>query len=422
MAHSPAPLHQDSPVGTAPARPRRREPDINEYYRKTSQNFRYAKYLTIALLVIFLIFSFTFLRGDITLENLRYLMKFISFTSAETSISVPRINYSSGDPNRLELFAGDLATLTQSGYALYDSRGNQIMAEDFGLSEPILKVSDRFVLCFDLGGTQFTILNSFAKLYEGSSEYPVTDADIADNGTFAIASGTREYRTMVTLYDEDFKPVSRVMKNDHLMAVELKADGSEAAIMTSGTDGGSFYTRIDIVVPGEDHTRASCELDGLGYSLYYTDEGFVIVTDEALLFLDSSLNLRAAKPHNSTPAMTHCSGKYITRIETDGILGNSYYCEIYDMSARLIYSGDFTGKLMAVDSDETGDYVFILAGNQVIRINLYNKKIGYIDVEADAFDILPQDADSFLLAMKNYALTYDVEIEEAYYERGDNGA
>ena len=133
--------------------------------------------------------------------------------------------------------------------------------------------------------------------------------------------------------------------------------------------------------------------------------------------VSDKLEMRAAVPHDSAPAMTHSSGRYITRITSDGIIGNNYTLEIFDLSGKLAYRGNFTGKLSAAASDASGDYIFVLAGNQVIRVNLYNKKIGSVTVEQDAIDVLPQDPDSFLLALKNYALTYDVTFDETYYER-----
>ncbi len=408
---------QTASPNPSPSLSQRRKPHTNEYYQKISLRFRIAKYGVFVALVAFFIFAFTFMRNDITLENLRYLLKYISFTNTETSIMVPRIDYDSGDPNRLELFVGDLATLTPSGYAIYDSRGNLIMTEDIRYSKPVLKVSKRFSLCYDLGGNGFTVLNTFASLYEGTTEMPITDASIADNGTFAIASSTREYRTQITLYDENFKPVSRILKNDHLMAAEMKPDGSLIAVLTVKAEGSAFCSRLELIAPGESSARQIAEFDGLSYSLYFTNEGIVVVTDEALCFFDNTLNLRASLPHSKTPVMTHNAGRHIVRILAEGIIGNTYLMEIYDLTGREVYSGEFTGKLTAVDSDDSGDYIFVLAGNQVIRVNLYNRKIASTEVEADAIDVLPQNADSFLLAKENYALTYDVNFEEVYFDQ-----
>ncbi len=394
------------------------KPSLDPYYSAVSGKFRIAKYITVILLVVFLLFSFAFMRDDITLENLRYLLKFISFTNTETSISAAKINYASGDPNRLELFIGDLCSLSPDGYALYDSRGNQIMAEDIKYASPVLKTSARFALCYDLDGTSFTVLNTFAKLYEGANDYPITDGTIADDGTFAIASSSREYRTAITLYSSDFTPITRIYKNDHLMGLEIKSDGTQLAVMTSGAADGNFFTNIELVVPGTDTILASRKLNGLGYSFYYTDSGYAIITDEGIHFLDGSFEILAYDEHPSQIAMSSSSGKYLSVVYSNGIIGNNYTLCTYDTSGRLVYSGEFDGKLIAVDSDESGDYIFILTGTTLNRINLVNKKIASTTVISDAIDILVPSFDTVLVALKNYAVTYELNsLSEAYYDR-----
>ncbi len=393
-------------------------PKLDEYYSSVSLGYRIAKYISIVFLVVFVIFSFTFLRKDITLENLRYVLKFISFTNTETSITAPKISYASGDPNRLDLFIGDLCTLSPSGYALYDSQGNQIMSEPIHYSSPVLKTSDKFALCFDLSGSEYTILNTFTLLHEGTTEYPITDATISHSGGFAVASSSREYRTAITVFNSDFEPISKIYKNDHLMAIEFMPDSSKLAVMTAGAEQGEFYTKIELIVPGETQVLHSAEINGLGYSLYLMDSGIAVVTDEGIYFFDSELNLKSRVSHMTQLAMTDASAKYLCAVYSEGVIGKNYALRVFDVNGRLAYEGNFEGKLAGIDSDNTGDYIFILTGNTLSRINLINKKIGTVTVEPDAIDLLVSNKESVLVALKNYALTYSLTgFDEHYYDR-----
>lgn len=395
-----------------------KKPEMDKYYSSVSAKFRIAKYLSVVALTAFMIFSFVFLRRDITIENLRYLLKFISFTNTETSISAAEIKYSSGSPNRLALFIGDLCTLTPDGYSLYDSRGNQILSESVKYSSPLLKVSERFALCTDMGGNSFTVLNTFTKLYEGSTDYPITDAAIADDGSFAIASSTREYRTAITIYNEDFKAISRVLKNDHLMGMELSADGKQLAIMTAGVKDGSFYTKVELMTPGKASADMSRELEGLGYSFYFNADGFTVITDEAVHFFDKSLNPKRVWRHSAQLMMSDSSDKYLTVIYSDGVMGNSYLAKVYDNLGTEVYEGGFVGKLVGVDHADSGDYIFILTGTTLSRINLINKKLGSINVKSEAIDLLVSDKDTALAAYVTSAVTYSLaDMQEHYYDR-----
>ena len=423
MPDTPAKQADNSPAGRAKKlnnqrRPDQNEPDVNRYYAAAAKNFRHAKHASILLLIAFLVFSIAFNRNEITIDNLQYLMKFISFTNTETSISATKINYSSADKIRLSLFLGDLCYLSESGYALYDSRGNTIMTDSIKYTFPILDASAKFALCYDLGGTSYSIYNTFAKLHTETLGYAITDGDISDAGAYVISTSTREYRTAVQLYDSDFKLISRVLREDYLCDVKYKADGSEVAIMTVGSQNGSFVSTIELVVPGKDSVRKSIGIDGYGYSLFYTESGFAVITDGGISFYDPDLNLIKAYAMTSSLVMSDCSDKYLTCVYTAGIIGNSYDVVIYDSTGRIVCEVGLNGKLAAVSHDESGEYVFILAGNNVNRINLVNRKLGSIPVDAGGFDVLPIDSDSFLLAMNNYALTCEPEdFAERYFDR-----
>ncbi len=398
-------------------------PALGEYYRAVSGKFRAAKIVTILCLVVFLIFSFTFLRGEITLENLRYLLKFISFTNTETSITAAKINYPSGDPNRLELYMGDLCTLSPSGYGLYDSRGNQIMSAPITYASPVLEVSDRYVLCYDMDGQTFALLNSFAKLYDGTSDYPITAGAVSNKGGFAIAAASREYRTAITVYGDNMKPATKIYKNGHLMDMEFSDDSSVLAVMTAGVSNGQFYTKIELVSANSDEILDFAEISGLGYTFYFTANGYIAVTDEGIVFFDSELSPINRINHDAPLSVTDCSEKYITCVYSDGILGNNSLVRIYSTAGKLAYEGSFTDKLIGVDSAEDGDYVFVLTGTVLTRINLLNKKIGYINVTENAIDVLAANSTSVLVALKNYALTYDLtEFKEQYYTQPGTGS
>jgi hypothetical protein len=396
---------------------RQSKPQINLYYASVAKKFRAAKFITIILLIAFLMTSLAFNRSEITLENLQYLMKFISFTNTETSITAVKINYSSSEKTRLALFIGDLCYLSNNGYALYDSRGNTIMTDQLKYNSPILSVSEKFALCYDLGGYTYAIYNTFSRLKSETLDYPINDADISDNGVYAIGTSSREYRTAVLLYDSNFKLKSRILRENYLTDLKLKSDGSEVAVMTTGTDSGEFITTVDLIVPGREEVRKSVSIRGLGYSLFYTDTGFVLISDDGINFFDSDLKPVLSVEHTYPLTMSDCSGKYLTCIYKTGIIGNNHTAVIYDNKGKKVFEGEIDGKISSVTHDPTGEYIFVLADNIVTRINLVNRKIGSIGVESGGFTLLAQSADSFLLAMKNYALTCTpADFSEKYFD------
>ncbi len=391
-------------------------PSSDSYFTAVSRGFRMAKHASVLALMAFLLFSFTFLKNDITLENLRYLLKFISFTNTETSISAAKINYTSGENNRLELLGSDLCTLTNTVYALYDDRGNQIMTEDMSCKSPVLMTTDKFSLCYDLGGNTVKLFNTFTKLHEFTTEFSVTDAVISDSGAFAVATGSRDHHTAVTVYDSDFEPTVKIYRKNRLTALEMAPDGNELAIMTLGAKNGSYYSVIEVIIPGETSAKYTLELPALGYQMYRTDSGYAVIADSSIIFLDRELGIVNEVEHPSAIAMTEPAGKHFVALYLSGLISNSYHTVIYDLAGNTVYSGELEGRAVAVDHSENGDYIFVHTGNTVTRINLINKKIGRVEVEPEAIDMIVTATDKVLAAYKNYALTYELEgFTEHYY-------
>ena len=164
-------------------------------------------------------------------------------------------------------------------------------------------------------------------------------------------------------------------------------------------------TTVEILELGADKIKYSTTFPGLGYNIYLTESGFAVVSDSDIRFYDASLELLSSLGHGSSLVMTDCSEKYLTCVYSTGIVGNNYRVIVYDPTGRTVCEVDVSGKLAALSHDDSGDYIFVLAGSDVTRINLVNRKVGTIDVGSGGFDILVQDPNSFLVAMSNYALT-----------------
>ena len=402
------------PAASAPAQ--EKPAKTNPYYASLAGKFKVAKYITLVLFIAFLLSSFTLKRSEITLENLQYLMKFISFTNTETSITATKINYSASDDTHLALFNGDLCYLSPIGYSLYDARGNTIDSEPIKYSSPEIEVSDGFVLCYDLGGNSFTILNTFSRLYSETLDYPITAACIADNGSFAVGTNSREYRTAVCLYDNNFKLISRVYKDKYLTGLAMKKDASEVAVMTTGAKSGEYYSEISLIVPGAEQESHSTSIPALGYQIRYHENGISVLSDEGIWFFDKSLNLKKQISYPASLTMVNAGSRYLACAYQSGIIENDATVCVYGEDGTQFFGAKLDGKLTAISISPDGNDVFVLSGSTVYRLDMAERKLGKATVESGSSGIIAQSHDSFLLVMPNYALTCaDTSFEEVTF-------
>ena len=70
---------------------------------------RLYKFITISFLVAFLLLGLVIFENDITVENLRYLIKYLDFSSSGTYNEETVIHYNADPSNRFYVFRGENA-------------------------------------------------------------------------------------------------------------------------------------------------------------------------------------------------------------------------------------------------------------------------------------------------------------------------
>lgn len=69
-----------------------------------------------------------------------------------------------------------------------------------------------------------------AALYEGSEEYPIYGADVSDNGSYLILTGTPEYSSVLKVYNRSFRLAREVKTDRYPLAAKLSGDGTRMAL------------------------------------------------------------------------------------------------------------------------------------------------------------------------------------------------
>lgn len=210
----------------------------NRYYLTLSNRFRVAAWATVLALAVFFVGMFYTFRDEITVENFRFLMRNVNF---RLESSIPSDNGGVGllydrDADRIfALYRDYVATVGNGRLTISDRNGNESYYEKLDYGDPVLVTSASDLLCFDRGGKNFSLYSYFNNVYEGSSDYPITDAIICDNGNYAIATREENFYGCVLVYNKDTKLIQKIRKDKYIVSIDLSKDGSSILIT-------SFYT------------------------------------------------------------------------------------------------------------------------------------------------------------------------------------
>lgn len=231
------------PVPSEPEKPKRRH--------------RWLIFLTLTLAVLAALLWYLGTRTTVldgVLRSLRYLGK-----DGESYGAVSFDGYGVTD---LALAGDTLAVASRSGVTLYAENGDCIARRQADLTAPALLGNDGLLLVYDLGGTYYALLDTGGKQRaENRTAGSIFDADLAENGEFAVLSASDDARAVAEVYDAKGElRYRRTSKTSYLNACALSPDGSWLALAALGQEDISFAASVKLCRTDSEDELASVSL------------------------------------------------------------------------------------------------------------------------------------------------------------------
>lgn len=344
---------------------------VNEYYISVSRKLRVFKYITLVVLVIFVSVMLLLFRESITYENLQYMLR--DFNVASSGAAFSTIHFDSDGVACTEMYRGDILTAGKKNISLYSISGNKTLSQTVSYAAPCVAVSEKYFLAYDSDGKNYSVFNSYSKLFSEEFDYSVTDAAVSDNGNYAVVTSTREYPYAIYVYNKDFKRIGEYYKNKYVMDIIISDDGDDLIILSFYSDGGDYRTEILLCDTSGKMEERAVTISGRFPMMaeYNEDGGFTVVTDggayvysnEAELIKTVTVNdeiLSRAALGESLSALFYKKNKNAS--ETSVVL--------FDNDGNVIYNDCVYGKI--TDARMFGDKLYVLLDNSVVLIDPEN--------------------------------------------------
>jgi len=380
-----------------------KKPNVNAYYLVLSGRFKTAKYITLCILVVFLLTMVILFREEITVENFRYLIKDFELGDNTSISSDSLISYDSDLQVNLALYKGDLVVCGSSYFYLCDLRGNKILSETSKFSNPVILSSEKYFMVYGLSEYTYSVYNTFSELHTETFEYPITSAAISDEGMYAICTRTSEYRSVVYLYNKNFEKIGEIYKNEFIMDIQLKKDATELLILYVSSEDGNYCTDIVNCAPYSNQSSSAKKVKNsfpikCGYTLY---GGYSVVYDNKVEFYDSEYILRNTYdfPSSMVPLTVEITDRYTVVTYNKNIVGDDSCVWVMGADGTEILNHSIEAQPKKTKTSE--NFVFVLIDGSVRRINLSDGAATECRVSDRALDILIVDDDNVLVCYPN---------------------
>lgn len=388
-----------------------KKPKVNSYYLVISDKFKIAKYVTLCILVAFLLTAVLLFRDEITVENLRYLFRDFEVGDNVNVNTNDFISYDADKHVNLALYKGDLVIAGSSYFYLSDLQGNKRLNEDSSFSNPVIISGEKYLLVYGLSEYTYSIYNTFSLLHTQSFDYPITNAALADNGMYAIVSRTAEYRSVVYLFNPDFECIGAVYKDKYVVDVKFNSDGTQVLITSLYSQDGAYCTEIVNYSPYSEKANSSLSLENslpikTGYN---SKNGYSVIFDDKVNFYDSSYSLVNAYNLSSKAVMiTAIVDSDMTVIAySEEIVGNDVKIVAFDKDGDNVYDGYINGQVKKLRLYR--GTVYALLEGKVVGIDLSDGSTISFDIEKNAVDVLVVNEKNILVCYSDHTSRINIE-------------
>ncbi len=371
------------------------------------KKFRLYKFVALLFLVIFLLGGLVIFENDITVENIRYLIKYLDFSSSGDYNEDTVIRYNADPSNRFLVFRGDLAIVNGSGLTLYDRRGSAVMTDTYSMTTPTAVCSERYLVVYDLGGHQVKVYNSFSLLFEKKFDYVVQSVSVNSDGAFCVVTSEKSYHSAVFVYDKNFKEVHKWLSSDKFAYDAHLSDKNILSVLAIRVlDGDLCGDLIALKLGKKDSLYTYTYREQMPLSIWANRNHTFLLTDERLICLEEGQELRSASfPQNSLKQIRY-GDKMSAIVQNELSVGVNFKVRVFDQEANEISSQKFSTQIR--DIEIWDDTVYILTHTSLFSWKS-GEEIKETPLEGDFSDLGVLSKNTLVLCSDNQAKIFVVK-------------
>ena len=383
------------------------------YYENLATRVGFARVVLYMALLVFVVVTVVCNHRLITYENLYYLAKDIGAASQTAKAQADSLSYPiSAEGADFALYRGGLVISGSDVVTAMSASGRQTLSVNVSYADPCARASDKYCISFGRGERSFSVYNAFVQVHTETTEYPVYDAAVGDNGNFAIVTRSRDYKSEVILYDGNMEKQAVYHLGGYVTGIAMNDEGDRLGVVSVEAQNGVWVTKITVIRMGNRIGQSSATVTGsLGSTCgFVADERFAVVFSDRLMVVNTDATVTGETFFEGyTPTLAAISrGAVAILSESESDLTSSVLT-VYDKNARASYSVTLDGEhpitkagkptSLAV-SEKT---LFLRAGDRLFRLSNSGKRLSTTTVSHDTLSILPESDEEVMICTPAYA-------------------
>ncbi len=167
---------------------------------------------------------------------------------------------------------------SDTSIVVLNSNAGEYQNTQHAFAKPIMKTNMNYSIIFNSDATGFKIINRESTVYTGTTDKKLFDADVAENGTYALLTYGSDYLSSLNVFKSDNnKRYSYSFADYYVNNLSLNSNGSGAALSGVSAKNGGLISVIYILDFNQTNYLQKYEIeDSYIYDIKYLDNGNVI--------------------------------------------------------------------------------------------------------------------------------------------------
>lgn len=209
------------------------------YWAKMAKIYQYFCRGLVFILLLFVVLFAVLFPGAFSIDGFQYFVKDLGSAAALADGDDCVLYYTYGENKTMPLaYHGGVALVHSRGVEIYQADGQRSLTVSFAMEEPRAIASRNYLAAYDLGGTTFSICNSYAELYRGTTEFPIYSITVSDAGYFAVVTASDRALSQVLLYDGSYNLIQRFYRSSATVSVAISDGGRYIGLLGARAEGG----------------------------------------------------------------------------------------------------------------------------------------------------------------------------------------
>ncbi len=337
------------------------------YYATVSAAYKISQRILILLLVLFLLISLVTNFRSITYDNFFFLLKDFSTAAGSETLNYDTLSYDSNTRHFFSLYRGGLTVVNPSNISVYTATGRKTFGTTSQFSSPCVESSDKYFIIYDTAGNTFSVYNSFARVYTETLDYPVTAASFADNGNMAIVTKDNTHKSLVHIYNKNFKRLFTVPSGKFAFDVAMDSESDKIAVCYYDIGNGSGVSEIVLrnLSNMEEFEKISIEGEFLLKCGFLADGKFAAVTDRSIRVYDKYFAELDAYEYGNGAVSGYDVSEHGAAVSYS--LNSQNFAIVFDKSGILLYNDIISHNISDIGVFER--FVFLRTDDGIVRMN-----------------------------------------------------